>query len=158
MTLAPKVFYSYARADAAMRVQLSEHLTILRRGGQIREWHDAELVAGDDWPAEILRQLDAADIFLCLVSSSFLASQVAYEMELARAWERRARSEMTIVPVILRPCDWKATPLGSLNALPKGGKPITQWDDRDEAWLDVVTGIRQLARRQPSGRVSADPK
>jgi len=34
-------------------------------------------------------------------------------------------------------------PFGRLQALPKDARPITRWQDRDEAWLDVVKGIRR---------------
>jgi hypothetical protein len=30
-----------------------------------------------------------------------------------------------------------------LQALPSRGKPVSKWDDRDEAWLDVEKGLRK---------------
>ncbi len=39
--------------------------------------------------------------------------------------------------------DWKSTPFSKLQVLPKDGKPVINWDNRDDAWLDVAKGIRQ---------------
>lgn len=35
-----EVFYSYSHKDEAMRDELETHLSILRRRGVIRSWHD----------------------------------------------------------------------------------------------------------------------
>jgi hypothetical protein len=55
----------------------------------------------------------------------------------------RAR-EARVIPVILRPCDWDKAPFAKLQALPKDAKPVTRWNDRDEAWTDVARGIRKV--------------
>jgi hypothetical protein len=51
-------------------------------------------------------------------------------------------AECGFIPIILRPIDWKETPLGELQALPRDGKPITLWRSRDSAFEDVIQGIR----------------
>ena len=41
-------------------------------------------------------------------------------------------------------CEWKESPLGKLQVLPTTAKPITSWSNRDdEAWADVVRGLRE---------------
>jgi hypothetical protein len=50
-----------------------------------------------------------------------------------------------LIPVILRPSMWnKNSDLSELQALPTDAKPITKWDDADEAWLDVVQGLNTV--------------
>src|SRR5712692_6743938 len=63
-----------------------------------------------------------------------------------RALERHERDEVRVIPIILRPIYWQATPLGKLQALPKFSRPITSpfWKDRDEAFFDVAEGIRNV--------------
>jgi hypothetical protein len=56
--------------------------------------------------------------------------------------ERHENGAAVVIPVILRPCDWHDTPFGKLLAVPKDGRPITQWANPDEAFLDVVRGIK----------------
>ena len=41
-------------------------------------------------------------------------------------------------------CDLKGTPLDKLNTVPKDRKPISTWENKDEACLDVVNGIRTI--------------
>ncbi len=58
--------------------------------------------------------------------------------------ERHEKGEARVIPIILRPCLWHDAPFGKLNALPKDGKPVTSWPNRDEAFLDVAKGIRRV--------------
>jgi hypothetical protein len=38
------------------------------------------------------------------------------------------------------------SPLAPLQGLPKDFKPVARWDDRDEAWTNVVQGIKQAIK------------
>ncbi len=63
---------------------------------------------------------------------------------MARALERREAGEASVIPIILRPVSWKETPFGKLQALPEGGKAVTNWTNRDEAFLQIAEGIRKV--------------
>jgi hypothetical protein len=91
--------------------------------------------------------LEAADIILCLVSAGFLASPYCSDIELRRALERHDAGDACVIPVILRPSDWTNTALGRLQALPAEGKPVTDWSNRDKAFLSIVHGIREVAQQ-----------
>jgi hypothetical protein len=56
-------------------------------------------------------------------SPDFLASDYCYGREMVRAIERHEAGLTTVIPVILRPCDWRDAPFGGLLAVPKDGKP-----------------------------------
>ncbi|MEM6520024.1 MAG: hypothetical protein AAF722_11925, partial [Cyanobacteria bacterium P01_C01_bin.70] len=56
-----------------------------------------------------------------------------------------ASGEAVVIPVIVRPCDWRNTPCNKLGWLPQNGEPVTTWSDRDAAWLNIETGIKQVA-------------
>ena len=56
--------------------------------------------------------------------------------------ERHEFGEALVIPIILRAADWNAAPFGKLQALPKDAKPVTSWDNQDEAFTDVARGIR----------------
>ncbi len=58
--------------------------------------------------------------------------------------KRHEEGKTRVVPIIVRSCDWQAAPFGKLQALPRDGKAITVWHDRDEAWLDVIQGVRKV--------------
>ena len=87
--------------------------------------------------------MDEAQVILLLISASFLASDYCYDVEMKRALDRHERREAKVILIILRPCDWQGAPFGKLQALPRDGKAITSWSNRDEAFTDVALGIRQ---------------
>jgi len=140
---AVELFYSYVHKDEDLRNQLAEHLSSLRRQGYITEWYDRQIGAGTEWVQEINAHLNTATIILLLISSSFLASDYCYGIEMHRALERHDTKEALVIPIILRPVDWQGTPFEKLHALPANGKPITTWPNQDEALLDVTRGIRK---------------
>ena len=153
------LFFSYSHKDEVLRDQLETQLTMLKRQRVISVWHDRRLIAGDHVDAGISKQLEAADIILLLVSPDFLASEYCYSVEMARALERNAAGEARVIPVILRPCEWKHASFGKLLATPTDGKPVTKWADPDEAFLDIATAIRAAAHKEPlAGTVAAQPR
>jgi hypothetical protein len=142
-----RLFISYSHKDEALREKLGDHLAALRREGVIDLWHDRQISAGQEWAGAIDANLEAADIILCLVSAAFLASPYCNDKELRRALERHHAGEALVIPVILRPSDWTRTVLGALQALPANAKPVTNWSNRDEAFLSIARGIREVALR-----------
>ncbi|MBI4494834.1 MAG: TIR domain-containing protein [Chloroflexi bacterium] len=161
-----EVFYSYSHQDKKHRGQLQKHLAMLRRQGLIREWHDRQIGAGEEWRGAIDTHIETAQIILLLVSSDFLDSHYCYDVEMARALQRHVAGEARVIPIILRPCDWQAAPLANLQALPTDGKPVTMWANRDSAFLDIATGIRKAVNEilerppragQPAVRPTSSP-
>src|SRR6185436_8296143 len=142
---AVRVAFSYSHSDEELRDQLETHLKLLQRQGVIGTWHDRRILAGEKWASVIDDNFKRADIVLLLVSADFLASDYSYEIEMRDALEREARGEAKVVPVIVRDCDWKNALFAKLQALPKDGRPVTSWPNRDEALTDVAKGIRKLA-------------
>ncbi len=140
------IFYSYCHADESHRSELEKHLALLERENLVRGWADRSIKAGDPWSEEIRNKLNEANLILLLVSSDFLASDYCWGVELSAAMSRHSRREARVVPVIVRPCDWHSAPFGSLQALPRDGKPITAWQSTDEAWLDVARGLRKVVQ------------
>src|SRR5215208_5915228 len=138
-----KVFCSYSHRDEEHLNDLRDSLRGLEREGLIIWWHDRQIVPGWEWEEAIDKNLRTADIILLLVSRAFMASDYVYEQEIGKAVERHERGEARVIPVIVRPADWQWASFGKLQALPKDAKPITTWPDQDEAWLDVVRGIRK---------------
>ena len=150
-----KLFISYSHKDERFREQLEEHLHALKRRNLIEAWHDRRIAPGQEWEGAIHQNLEASGIILLLVSSSFLASQYSYDKEMKRALEKHESGEARVIPVILRPVYWSDAPFARLQALPRNGRPVTKWSNRDEAWLDVARGIHQAVEELTSERGSA---
>lgn len=137
-----EVFYSYAHQDEALRNQLDQHLVALRQQGLISGWHDRKINAGTDWAAEIDRHLRSSQIILLLISSAFIASPYCYGIEMQEALRRHEQGDAVVIPIILRPVDWRGTPFEHLQVLPKNARPVTSWSSRDAAFLDIAKSIR----------------
>jgi hypothetical protein len=148
-----KLFISYSHKDERFREQLQEHLIALKRQRLVEAWHDRRIAPGQEWEGAINENLEAAGIVLLLISSSFIASPYCYDIEMARALEKHERGEARVIPVILRYADWEWAPFGKLQALPKDAKPVGRWRDRDEAWRNVVQGIRRAVEDLNEGLV-----
>lgn len=139
------LFYSYAHEDEALRDELAGHLKILERRGLIRAWHDRQIAPGQDWHTQIDRHLDEADLVLLLLSSDFIASDYIFGVELERARQRLAEQRCEVVPILVRAVDLEPDDFWfmSRQALPQDLKPVTSWDNRDEAWTNVAKGLRR---------------
>lgn len=138
-----EVFISSAHKDRKLRDELAEHLSNLRNQRVITDWFDGDIVEGTEWELQIHTHLRTAQVILLLISSSFLASKFCYSTELTEAIARHDAGQARVIPIILRPTDWTGTPFAKLQVLPAYGKPVSQWRSHDEAFADVVRGIRR---------------
>ncbi|MBF0285192.1 MAG: toll/interleukin-1 receptor domain-containing protein, partial [Magnetococcales bacterium] len=137
------LFYSYAHEDEVFREELEKQLTIFQHIGLLSSWNDREIVAGQEWGEEIRRELESADVILFLVSADFIASNYCWDVEVKRGMERHAAGSARVIPVILRPVKWEKAPFAKLQALPKDGKPVSQWTSWDEALYNVAEGLEK---------------
>lgn len=155
-------FISYTHADSALKDQFVRHLAPLRREGLIDIWHDGLLRPGEHLDPTVQAALAASDIVILLVSSDFMNSEYCYEQEMLRAFERQRAGTVRVVPVILRPCQWKGVPIGDgqtlseFVALPKDGRPVTQWPDHDAAFDDAVGAIRTMLKADHAAAGTGD--
>jgi hypothetical protein len=78
---------------------------------------------------------------------------------MTRALEHHNQGTARVIPIILRPCDWHSAPFGKLQSLPKDAKPVTQWSNPDEAFLNIAQGIRKAVAelQQPKNSLTAAP-
>jgi hypothetical protein len=136
-------FCAYAREDEQFLHELEVSLGTLKRQKKIDIWYDRMIEPGKVWDSEIDQHIQTADVILLLVSRHFLNSDYCVGKELRVALRRHNAGEARVIPIIVRPCEWKETDLAGIQALPKDGRPISRWQDEDEAWLDVTAGIRR---------------
>lgn len=147
-----KAFISYSHDDAEPLTKLIKHLTALRREGLLEAWTDREIHAGGAIDEDIQAAMEEAELFLLLVSASFIHSDYCFAKEFARACERYDAKQAVIVPIILRDCDWKIEKLRRFKALPDDGKPVLgrHWHSEDEAFANVAAGLRALLSKKPA--------
>ncbi|MBX2929212.1 MAG: TIR domain-containing protein, partial [Saprospiraceae bacterium] len=142
-----KVFISYSKSDEIHKKALLTHLEPLQRNEHLITWDDTRILPGEDWNARIRQEISSADIVLALLSPDALATDYIWGHEIEKAVEQSASGKSTVIPVIVRPCDWGSSPLGRLSGLPRKAKPITSFVNTDEAWQEVIEGIREVVKQ-----------
>ena len=139
-----RTFVSYSIKDTSSLKELKKHVGRLGKPSLLDSWTDREVRAGSEWRQDLFDQLEKADLILLLVSPAFLATDYVYHVELKRALERQESGDAQLIPIILRPTDWSSAPFANLQALPRKGKPITEWENTEEAWEDIATGLQSV--------------
>jgi tetratricopeptide (TPR) repeat protein len=150
-----KVFFCYPRADRKYRDNVERALSLLKRQRRISTFYDGVMTAGEEWEDRIIREIDSSDIVLLLLSDAFFDSRDCFQKEMRRAVRRHRDGKAIVVPVLVKPCDWKMGPLSRLNALPDGTKAIVEWRPQSKAYENIALRMRRLVEHFPqrgSGR------
>jgi hypothetical protein len=131
-----RVFVSYAREDSGQVAALADDLQ--RAGHEV--FFDQELVGGEVWWEQLIRQISQCDVFMPALSANYIASDPC-KLELAYADElRRALCPVAVAPVS------EATVSGRLASL--------QWVTYDKASKDSALAlVHALATLDPPGPV-----
>ena len=151
-----RIAYCYAPDDELLQNKLEKHLSTLKRLYHITNWSRNKIFAGQDRKKETIRNLDLANVILLLVSADFINSDYCYSVEMNKTLERHEAGKSHVLPIILRPTDWEKLPFGKLSVLPNGGKPITLWDNQDEALQNVAIAVRIIIETLFATRVEQE--
>jgi TIR domain len=142
--MAIDIFISCDQHDRELCDELVKHLTSLKKQQVIREWYIGYIIPGAPREAEIMEHLANAQIILLLISKDFQASEFCYSVEMQEAIARHKARRAHVVPILLRPVDVQGEPFTALSMLPSDGVPVIKWSDRDDAFVDIVQGIRRV--------------
>jgi hypothetical protein len=123
--MALEAFISYSHRDKDLGGELEKHLANLRRQQLITSWYDGDIIPGTEWQQEIVQHLNSARLILLLVSADFMDSDFCYSVEMEQAIARHNVDQARVIPILLRPTDWKGAPFEKLQALPSDATPVT---------------------------------
>lgn len=161
-----KLFHSHAASDTYLCDELVKHLALLERTGMIASQFSRKISLNASIEPELDEHLLGADLILLLISADYMASNYQYNVEMHAALEMHALKQARVIPVLLRPVDdWQSSPLGRLQFLPRDGRPLTTWSNRDEAFVDIARGIREMIQSSselspttPEGLTQTSPR
>lgn len=140
-----QIFCSYSHRDHELKRCLEAHLSVLKRAGKISiVWSDDGITAGTELDAKIKTELCRSRIVLLLLSSDYVNSAYCWDIEAKTALALHDEGKTTVISVVMRPVNWKATRLAKYKVVPKDGKAVTSWENQDEAFLDVVSEIERV--------------
>jgi hypothetical protein len=141
------LFCSYASEDRGLFQKLLKYFEPLQRAKHIDIWHEQKIHAGHDRQKEIWTHFYSADIIILLVSPDYLTTDY-YGEKMQQALAHRIQQGARVIPILLRPCNWKEEWFAQFQVLPEDGLPVSSWKDKDKAFLQVIKGIQRVLEEQ----------
>lgn len=144
-----RVVLLHAHQDTEYCAELRKHLVVLEHRGEIDLWHPGRATPGQNGADVDEQHLSASSMLVILVSSDYLSECHA---QMLRALSIARQRDVPLVPILLRPCPWRHSELGSLQPLPASNRYVITEPNRDAAWEGVVDGmVEVLSRATPPG-------
>jgi TIR domain len=106
-----KVFISYSHRDRVWLERLQVHLAPLEREGKLDRWDDSRIRSSQRWREEVRKAIDSSSVIVLLLSADFLASEFIVTNELPPLLAAARDDGAYIMPVIVSPCRFSATPI-----------------------------------------------
>lgn len=145
-----KLFISYSKHDIEYLDEFQDHLVTLKKEGLIT-YDCREIELGSKWDESIKKEIDECDIMVFLISVKFLNTDYITSIEIPKAIEQNK----TIVPIIIKACDWENSELGKYQATQRG-KVVSLDNDlrlngkikgvdtaeRDAFWTSIIKEMR----------------
>ena len=150
-----EVFFLFADVDEDKKLvnKLERHLATMQRQSLITTWNKGKMAPGGDEKSEMSIHMNRAKVILLMVSADFMALHYLDGTEVEQAMEKR-KTGTVVIPVLLRPTDYKGAPFEGITPLPRNRKPVTEWSSTDSAFYEVSLGIRQVVE----GLKNANPR
>lgn len=133
-----KIFISYSHYDVNDKEEIEAFLSY--NSVNVEIFSDSRLRPGDDWNKVLLEMRNDADIFLLLVSESFVNSETI-AIELEHILTRAKADNASVLPIILSPANWRNRPFAKFQAVPREGKTVSEYSNINEAMLEIKNAV-----------------
>ncbi len=141
----PTIFISYSHKDHEYKEELLMRLKVISRHSAVDEWHDENMMAGDDIDQTILKKLNEANIVCLLISPNFIASDYCFEKEMKAALTNVENKGVRIVSIIIRVTpDLNNYEFSKFLVLPKNAQSLEEVGSEDIFWANVEKGLREV--------------
>lgn len=132
-----KAFLSYCHDDMDDKELVMKYLkgTLDIHGYDL--WHDGEILTGESFMDKVNEALEECSTFICLLSQSYLTSNVCMNTELRIAIENNKIDKTAIFPIILSPCTWKQYVFKDIICQPKDATPLNKFEDKNECLVSI---------------------
>jgi len=142
----------YTKEDNEVMLQVFQRLNSLDDDLNISIWHDNPIYTGQLWKPKNESRLNETDIFLLLVSDTFMHSEFIKQLEFKLVIDRYKEEKAKVIPVIIDNCQWDIEfksddydfKLSELEVLPAEGKPIGVWESTDLGYKSVIASLEKL--------------
>jgi hypothetical protein len=138
------ISYSHADADDQLRIEIEKGLKALGIKDTVTCWTDVAIECGSDWKREIESALARSKVFVCLLSTDFLASDFIRDVEIPAMVSAQSKGGR-ILWVLSRSCAWDKSSFASLQAAYPTKKALNQLSrsNRDVALTRICKAIQE---------------
>ena len=151
-----RMFVSYSHRNAAWLERLRPVLYFQPKLQMAYAWHDQELKVSDRFHEEIKEELERMDVFVCLISHEFFASEYIVKVELQRALKRAKskKDKVEIIPIKLYEIDLRheCPELQKFQPLPAFNRCWRDYRPYQDAHAPIRQGLRHAIERVKSRR------
>ena len=135
------IVISNSKKDQHYVESLKKFLTPKISSGVISVWDESMILGGKNILSIKRKKLQSANFVLLILTPDYIAEKID---ELNRINSRHKANKTTMVPIIFRHGDYEDLPLSDLQCLPKNDKPISESNDPDLFYHDLVKEIYKL--------------
>lgn len=143
-----QIFVSYAHEDERFADELLAMLRPLVEHARIDKiWIDKNIPVGAKWRNEIEEALRQTRVAILLLSSDFLNSKFITETELPVICAAAERGELTIVPVMVRSCNFDVVScIGERQFINPPDQPLALMPaaQREATWFKISQRLKTL--------------
>lgn len=141
-----KVFLAYAPdpGDRAGGEELRKSMALLLHLRKIEVFDQQASPAGNR-EAALANALNEAEAILLMLSNNFLSDLECLRIQ-QDAYKLYLQNRAAVIPILYNPCEWKELDIGRLQALPRNGRFITQWENDDEAYAKISREVSELTK------------
>ena len=135
-----KIFISYCNEDKQWLDELLNYIQPLEYDG-VEYWYKKHENTYSD--SEVQKAIDDSQVFICLISNSYLGSSTIRKKELPEI----IKTKKLIIPILISQCAWKLVPwLKNLQLFPKDLVPLIKKNHEEQAEIlvDVVNEIGEI--------------
>jgi internalin A len=141
-----KIFVSFATEDEIYKNDFMRHTITMQKNGLIdKPFVCSDIEPSAIWDEVVRKRLNDCDIMICLVSSYFLNSDYINRVEVKEAMEQ----DKKLVPIVVRPCDWRTSEVGKFQSLGKGEHISLDSNDiecteneKEGRWTKIIEEMR----------------
>ena len=131
-------FISYSHQDQAVCTELRKYLGSLQRAFDIEEfWVDEATTTGRCFRHGYQQAVEAATIFILLISTNSLNSSEIMDREIPLIEQRYGQHDSLLLPLVIDDCLWRSV-VGTTLASPRSPKldllPLLDWRPRRKGY------------------------
>src|SRR5680860_1482263 len=165
MSSTKNIFAIYASQDKDVLQYLLLHLKPLEKDFNIAIWSDDAINPGQRWKPRNVSRSDHADVFLLLLSNTFMYSEFIKQDEFKMVIDRYKEGKAIVIPILLDDCPWDVEftfddynfNFGELQVFHKDERPIGDWNPTDKVFTQVAYYVRGLLTSSTKKSVLEDP-